>query len=126
MTGAWRIRTTARALPMLLLPMLACLGGCAGPRPPVAAASAGAGTGTIVSARPAPLVANGAGGGVLDALGVSSEAGATGEPAIEYIVREAGGGIVSVVQPGSGDLHPGTKVRILHTGTVRLTPVAPE
>lgn len=123
MTGAWSLRVVA-ALGLAGLE-LAGLGGCAAPPPPVVAVAPGAPvlTGRIVSERPVVLRVAGAEGGVLGALGAPRGADGRLAPAIEFIVREADGRIVSVIQPAPTALHPGEAVRILRGGVTRLAPL---
>lgn len=104
------------------------LAGCAGRHQrEVAAASPSAGTrtGTILSARHVMLHTGGVRGSVLGALGVPANADRSLTPAREFIVREHGGGIISVMQPEPTALHPGERVRILHGMVTRLAPLDP-
>ncbi|MCF3947474.1 hypothetical protein AiwAL_11420 [Acidiphilium sp. AL] len=121
MIGAWTFRALA------VLGVIAGLAGCAATPPPAAVTDGRlpALTGTIVSARPVMLQVAGAEGGVLGALGAPRDADETLAPAIEFIVREAGGRIVSVIQPAPTVLHPGETVRILRGTVTRLAPLAP-
>lgn len=102
------------------------LAGCATPRSPVAAhavASRPVETGVIVSAREVMLQIAGAEGGVLGALGAPASAGETLAPAMEFIVREPGGKVVSVMQPEPTALHVGERVRVLRGVETRLAPL---
>ncbi len=114
----------ARFGAMLALP--AALSACAGPprAAPVVAMTVGNPTGTIVSSRQVMLQIGGAEGGVLGALGAPASAGETLAPATEFIVREAGGAIISVMQPEPTALRPGERVVILRGVTTRLAPLA--
>ncbi|MDD2878505.1 MAG: hypothetical protein PHZ23_14900 [Acidiphilium sp.] len=104
---------------------IATLAGCAAPRAaPVAVVQPAALTGTIVSARQVILPLGGAEGSVLGALGAPENAGATLAPATEFIVREADGAVISVVQPQPTGLHPGDQVHILRGVYTRLAPIA--
>lgn len=108
------------------LAAIALLAGCAAsPVAPKAAATTMAPTGTIMSSRQVILQIAGANGGVLGALGAPESAGEALAPATEFIVREAGGRIISVMQPQPTSLHPGEQVRILRGIDTRLAPLNP-
>jgi hypothetical protein len=103
---------------------LVALTGCAAPRPIAAmAAPTSMRTGVIVSSRQVMLQIGGAEGGVLGALGAPASAGETLAPATEFIVRQANGRVISVMQPQPTDLHPGEAVEIIRGVTTRLAPL---
>jgi outer membrane lipoprotein SlyB len=102
---------------------LLAVASCAGPRPkPVAAAAPSpAGNvsyGTILVVRQAEAAP-----GVLAALG---QAAAADDPAVEFIVREDDGQVISVVQPGGSAFTPGERVMILHGAATRLAAATEE
>lgn len=99
---------------------LLAVAACAGPRPrPVAVSPpANVSYGTILVARQAEAAP-----GVLAALG---EAGAADDPAVEFIVREDDGQVVSVVQPGGSRLAPGERVMIVHGAETRIAAATEE
>ncbi|MBW4036131.1 MAG: hypothetical protein HIU90_11720 [Proteobacteria bacterium] len=116
-----------RAGGLAALALLTGLSACA-TRPnavPMAAAPATMLTGTILSSRLVMLQIAGAEGGVLGALGAPASAGETLAPATEFIVRETGGTIISVMQPQPTSLRPGERVEILRGLTTRLAPLPP-
>jgi outer membrane lipoprotein SlyB len=121
-TIATTMRCAGRATVMALL---AALGGCAATPNAAPLVRAPAMTGTILSSRQVMLQIGGAEGGVLGALGAPATAGETLAPATEFIVRESGGTIVSVMQPQPTRLQPGEQVEILRGVTTRLAPLAP-
>jgi outer membrane lipoprotein SlyB len=90
---------------------------------PMASAPSTMLTGTILSSRLVMLQIAGAEGGVLGALGAPASAGETLAPATEFIVRETGGTIISVMQPQPTSLRPGERVEILRGLTTRLAPL---
>ncbi len=94
--------------------------GCAGPRPKpvVAVTPANVSYGTILVARQAEAAP-----GVLAALG---QAAGADDPAVEFIVREDDGQVVSVVQPGGSRLTPGERVMIVHGAATRLAAATQE
>lgn len=117
-----RIRRARTPVLLLAVALSACAAPRPAPTPPIPVAGL---TGTILSSREVVLQIAGAEGGVLGALGAPESAGETLAPATEFIVREAGGTIISVMQPEPTSLRPGDKVRILRGITTRLAPLAP-
>jgi hypothetical protein len=99
---------------------LLILAGCAASRPkPVAVrAPDDAGHGTILVVRQAEAAP-----GVLAAVG---EVPGADDPAMEFIVREDDGHVVSVVEPGGSRLAPGERVLILHGAETRLAAATEE
>lgn len=99
---------------------LLVLAGCAAPRPkPVAVATPGnVSYGTILVVRRAEAAP-----GVLAAIG---EVPGADDPAIEFIVREDDGQVVSVVEPGGSRLTPGERVMIVHGAVTRLAAATEE
>jgi outer membrane lipoprotein SlyB len=101
---------------------LLVLAGCAAPRPRPAAilapANANVSYGTILVARRAEAAP-----GVLAAVG---EVPGADDPAMEFIVREDDGQVVSVVEPGGSGLSPGERVEIVHGAETRLAAATEE
>lgn len=101
---------------------LLILAGCAAPRPkPVAVlapANGNVGYGTILVVRRAEAAP-----GILAAIG---EVPGADDPAMEFIVREDDGQVVSVVEPGGSKLTPGERVLILHGAETRLAAATEE
>jgi hypothetical protein len=100
---------------------LLALGGCAAPPPAPTAAVA---HGRVVAAR--ALVSDTlALQAVVTAVAGPSQAG---EPqavgVVEYVVRDDGGHILSIVQPASDKVHVGDAVLILRAGRARVEPAA--
>jgi outer membrane lipoprotein SlyB len=117
-----------------LLAVLAVPAGCAPARPPappviaVPAAAVSDAYGVIVAARPLPPGGGAAGdmrATVLAALGAAAAGGpAAAHPALEFIVRDAAGRTVSVVQDNPQQLRPGDRVAIRRAQRTELVRAA--
>jgi hypothetical protein len=128
--GIWRIAARAACIAGILV----AIGSCTTALPGTTAAGAepAASRGTILAIR--PVLPGGAGAGVLNGLAASpAPAGQpTGQPtgqAMDFIVREAGGGTISIVQPDAPSGEPrfqvGDPVVILRGDRTRLARPGP-
>jgi hypothetical protein len=117
----WRIAARAACIAGILV----AIGSCTTALPGTTAAGAepAASRGTILAIR--PVLPRGAGAGVLNGLAASpAPAGQPAGQAMDFIVREAGGGTISIVQPDAPSGEPlfqvGDPVVILRGDRTRL------
>lgn len=80
--------------------------------------------GIILSARQVILQIAGGENGVLGALGAPATEGMAMAPAMEFIVRQDDGRVISVIEPVPNAFRPGEHVRIVRGLDTRLRPLS--